>query len=215
MVSPSTGLRRLLNAQMVQNFHLIWLDESIDEVNNDDCRSSITELRQVVNTVNTFIDVDECIDFITDVKEQVFMVISGQFSRTTVPIVQDIPQISSIYIYCENNVQCEEWPKVTGVYTDITSICEVLKQAIRDCDHNSASISFIKTTDGTSNKNLEQLDSSFMYTQILKEILLIIDFEPQHMHEFLTYCRERFTGNTVELKNVDKIEREYPNHEPI
>jgi tetratricopeptide (TPR) repeat protein len=54
-----------------------------------------------------------------------------------------------------------------------------------------------------------------MYTQILKEMLLTIDLEPQHFHEFLTYCRERFTGNAVELKNVDKIEREYPNHEPI
>jgi hypothetical protein len=54
-----------------------------------------------------------------------------------------------------------------------------------------------------------------MYTQILKEILLTIDFEPHHISEFLTYCRERFIGNTVELKNVDKIERKYSHHGPI
>ena len=54
-----------------------------------------------------------------------------------------------------------------------------------------------------------------MYTQILKEILLTIDFEQEHINEFLTYCREQFAGNTIELKNVDKIEKEYHHHQPI
>jgi tetratricopeptide (TPR) repeat protein len=104
---------------------------------------------------------------------------------------------------------------VKGVYTDITPICEALKKAAQDCDHNSVSISFVKTTDGISNRNLDQLDQSFMYTQILKEILLTIDFEQEHINEFLTYCREEFLGNITELKNVDKIEREYHCHQPI
>ena len=78
MESSSTRPRRPPNARMVQNFHLVWLDGSIDEVNNDDCRNSITKLRQVVNTVNTFTDVDECIDFITDIEEEkAFMIFSG------------------------------------------------------------------------------------------------------------------------------------------
>src|SRR5215470_13415436 len=81
------------NARMVQNFHLIWLDGSIDEDNDDDCRNSITKLRQVVNTVNTFIDVDECIDFINGIKEEkAFMISSGAFGQTAVPMVHDKPQ---------------------------------------------------------------------------------------------------------------------------
>jgi hypothetical protein len=52
----------------------------------------------LVNTVNAFIDADECIDFITDgEQEKIFMIISGTFSQIIVPIVQDISQISSIY----------------------------------------------------------------------------------------------------------------------
>jgi tetratricopeptide (TPR) repeat protein len=54
-----------------------------------------------------------------------------------------------------------------------------------------------------------------MYTQILKEILLTIDFQQVHINEFFTYCREQFVTNTIELKNVDKIEREYHHHQPI
>ena len=200
MESSSMRPRRPANARMVQNFHLVWLDESIDKINNDDCRNSITKLRQVVNTVNTFTDVDECIDFITDIERgTAFMMVSESFSKIIVPVVKDIYQVSSVYIYSENKMSYEkwpqQWPKVKGVYTDITSICVALKQAAQDCDQNSVSISFVKKTDGALKENLDQLDQSFMYTQILKEILLTINFEQIHFHEFLTYCREQLAGN--------------------
>jgi hypothetical protein len=101
---------RLLDARMTQNFHLVWLDRNIDEVNNDDYRYSITKFRQIINTVNTFVDADECIDFITNYKEEkAFMVISGEFSQIIFPIVQDIAQVSSVYILCENKVRFEKW----------------------------------------------------------------------------------------------------------
>ncbi len=54
-----------------------------------------------------------------------------------------------------------------------------------------------------------------MYTQILKEILLTIDFDQGHFNDFLAYCREQFIRNSKELENVDKIEKEYRRHEPI
>jgi hypothetical protein len=84
-----------------------------------------------------------------------------------------------------------------------------------ESDHNSISISFVKSRDEGSNQNLDQLDQSFMYAQILKEILITIDFEQIHIDEFLTYCREQLAGNTIELKNVEKIEKEYHHHQPI
>jgi tetratricopeptide (TPR) repeat protein len=217
---PSTRPHRLPNARMVQNFLLLWLDGSIDEQNNDDYRNSITKLRQVVNIVYTFTDADECVDFITDIKgETIFIIVSGTFSAAVVPIIQDIMQVSCVYILCENKCRYEQWAlqwsKVKGVYTDITPIYNAVQQATQLCDQNMVSISFVKKTDGTSKQNLDQLDQSFMYTQILKDILLTIDFEQKHIDEFLTYCREQFTGNTTELKNVDKLKNEYRRHQPM
>jgi tetratricopeptide (TPR) repeat protein len=205
---------------MVQNFHLVWLDESIDEINNDDCRNSITKLREVVNTVNTFTDADECIDFITGIKDVVaFMIISEAFSPIIVPVVEAISQVRSVYIVCENKAQHEkwvqQWSKLKGVYTDIISIYEALQQTAHDCDQNSISVGFVKPSDETSKENLDQLNQSFMYTQILKEILLTIDFEQSHINEFLTYCREQCIDNVAALKNFDKIEKEYRDRQPI
>src|SRR5271167_4285411 len=108
MEPPSTKPRRPPNVRMVQNFHLVWLDGSIDEINNDDCRKSITQLRQVVNNVNTFTDADECIDFIIDIKqEKTFMIVSEALCQMIVPIVQDLSQVSSVYIFCGNKAPHE------------------------------------------------------------------------------------------------------------
>ena len=214
----STGSQPLRNVRMVQNFHLVWLDGSIDET-NDDFRNSITKLREVVNTVNTFVDADQCIDFITDLEEMAFMVISSDFSQSMISIVQGIHQVSRTYIFCKNNVSYEkpdkEWLIVSEAYTDMTSICKALKQAIQDCEHNSVSISFAKKADGATRANPDTLDSSFMYTQILKEILLTIHFDPRHRKEFFTYCRQQLAGNDAQLKNVDKIEKEYRRDQAI
>ncbi len=101
------------------------------------------------------------------------------------------------------------------MYTDIVPICKALKEASQDCDHNSVSMSFVKTTDEAFNQNLDTLGQSFMYTQILKEILLTIGFEQVHINEFLTYCHAEFAGNNTELENIDMIEKDYRDHQPI
>jgi hypothetical protein len=133
--------------------------------------------------------------------------------------VHNNPQVNTIYIFCQNKARHETWAKhyfkVAGVYTDITPICEALKQAALDCDQNSVSISLAKSTDKPRDQYLDELDQSFMYTQILKEILLTIDFEQNHIDEFLMDCRKQFAGNTIELKNMDKLQNEYHCHSPI
>ena len=102
---------RLRSTRMVQNFHLVWLDENMDE-NNDDFRNSIMKLREVVNTVNTFIDVDECIHFINSVQqERAFLISSGALGQTTVPVVHDQPRVNTIYIFCRDKARHEQWAK--------------------------------------------------------------------------------------------------------
>ena len=64
-------------------------------------------------------------------------------------------------------------------------------------------MSFVATSGDMSNKNLNQMDSSFMYTQIMKEILLTITFEDKHIKELIEHCREQFAENDKELENID------------
>jgi len=209
--TASTKLRRQLHIPVVQNFHLVWLDESIDEDKNDECRESVIKLRQIVNTINLFTDVDECIDFITDIEyELCIMLVSEFFFGIVAFIIPEVRQITSVYIYHRDKSlskysSSELQSKVKGIHTNITSICEALKTATQDCDRNSINISVVKPSDETANKVSDLVDSSFMYTQLLKEIILTIDFEQQHINEFLTYCRQQ----SSELKHIDMIEKDY------
>jgi len=210
---------RRSNVQMVQNLLLIWLDSNINNKSSD-YHNTITALRRVVNTINTYTDSAECIRFIENMgDEKACMLISGSVGQRIVPRIHDMSQVDSIFIFCSDKAKHEqwakEWPKIQGVFIDITKICEALKQAAKQCEQNAIPISLMVTSGDISKKNLDQLDSSFMYTQILKEILLTIKFEQKHITEFSDQCRILLVDNEDELKNVQKLENKYFEKTPI
>jgi tetratricopeptide (TPR) repeat protein len=217
--SKSADSHRRINVQMVQNVLLIWLDNNIDS-NSIDCRNTITQLRRVVNDINTFTDDEECIQFLDNITDnKACMIISGLLGQHIVPRVHSMSQVDSIFIFCRNKNRYErwakEWSKIKGVFTEILPICEALKQAAEQCEQNAISISFMGTSGDLSKKNLDQLDPTFMYTQILKEILLSIQFEQKHIQEFIDHCRGVFAENERELKNVDELRKKYHDKTPI
>ncbi|CAF0995543.1 unnamed protein product [Adineta steineri] len=209
------------NIRIAQNFLIVWLDKIFNEVDHADCIDSITQLREIVNTVQIFSNIDQCIDFISSIEdEKIFIISSEEFGQTIVPIVHDMSQIHSIYVSSEQTIQDEEWidewSKIKGIFNSITLICEELKLAVDVCDQNSVRVSFIKSADRFANKSLDELDQSFMCIQILKEILPEIDFDQSHFKDFIKYCREEiFVNNDAELYNVDKLEQEYHRRDPI
>ena len=104
---------------------------------------------------------------------------------------------------------------MSGAYTDIKSICNELKNVVQDYDHNTVSINFMTKSDGVRKQRLNELDCSFMYTQMLKKIILTLDFNAEHFKELISYCRGQFVNNPRELQKIDKIEREYDAEQAI
>ena len=90
--SKDTVPRRRMNIQMVQNVLLIWLDNNIGD-NSADYRNTITHLRCTVNTINTFTDGEQCIEFLKNVPdEKACMIISGSLGQHILPHVHDMFQ---------------------------------------------------------------------------------------------------------------------------
>ncbi|CAF0957054.1 unnamed protein product [Adineta steineri] len=206
--------RRRINIQQMQNVLLIWLDSNIDET-NDDYQNTMTKLRRAVSAISTYTNDDQCLEFIqTVVDNKIFMIISGSLGQHIVPRVHSMSQVDSIFIFCGNKKHHEQWakdwPKIKGVFTDITPICEALKGAAHQCEQNVIPMSFVET-----NKKLDQLDPSFMYTQIMKEIILTIQFEQKHIQDYIDYCRDAFSDNEEEIENVKRLECQYHNETPI
>ncbi|CAF4272599.1 unnamed protein product, partial [Rotaria sordida] len=166
--NPKRDRRRIVVPldELVQNFLLVWLDEKFDE-SVDDYGHSIKQLRRTVNKIETFCETDECIEYILQLQNQkILLIISGALCETVVPRVHNMTQLYSIYVFCQKKEKYEEWAKqwskVKGIFTEIISICDAVRQSARQCDEDSVPIG-------------SEIEPSFMYTQLFKEIILTID----------------------------------------
>jgi tetratricopeptide (TPR) repeat protein len=206
--------------RIMQNYVLVWLDANIDK-SQEDFRDSLTKLQCIVSTIDTYTDADQCIECLAELQnEKVFMIVSGGLSQTFIPCVHDLPQLDSIFVFNQNETPHEEWAtkwcKMKGFFNHIDLICNGLREAAHLCDQNSVSVSFVSATGTPSNQTLIQIDPTFMYTQLLKEILLEINYdELQAIQEFMKFSRSRCINNPTELSKIEQFERGYHDHTPI
>ncbi|UJR19553.1 hypothetical protein I4U23_022683 [Adineta vaga] len=209
--------RRYNNIYKVRNVLLICLK---DNNNNTDEKSqnwqkSIVELQYSINNIITFTDSDQCVEFIKSIDDnKACIIISGSLGQQLVPNLHDLSQLDTVLIFSGNKQDDEQWSKglskVKGIFTDVTSICEAIKQTVHQCERSAMSLSFIG-----SKKTFDQLDLPFIYTQIVKEGMLSSKYDEKHMKEFINYCRELFAGNDEELTRVKEFESKYRNETPI
>jgi len=200
---------------VLQNFILIWLHENLDKSNRD-YRNNISQLQCIDNNLYAFTDIDQCIDYLSEISDKkVFIIIPDALTKQIVPLIHDVFQLESIYIFCKNQSTHKEWIKhwfkIKGIYTDITQIYDALKQSTTEYDREFISVSFL-SANAELNLNPDLLDPLFIYTQILKEILFEVDYNEQAVKDFVKYCREKNYG---EPNAIDKFEREYQNYPPI
>ncbi|CAF1978237.1 unnamed protein product [Rotaria magnacalcarata] len=197
---------------LLQTFVLIWLKSNIDE-SDDIFRSYMTHLRYVVNNVNMFTDPMKCVKFLSQIKnDKVLMIVSDDQCELIIPEVHDMAQMDSIYLFSRSTTPCKQlangWSKVKGVFTDIVLLCKSLKQNVDLFENDSVSISIV-SADTTSKQNIDELDVSFMYTQLLKEILLEISYDEKSFKDFITYCRKLYAKDFKTLETIAMFEREY------
>ncbi|CAF1185217.1 unnamed protein product [Rotaria sp. Silwood1] len=195
--------------RMVQNYLLIWIDGSIDET-NPDCQNTLARLRSVVNEVTLCTEPTQCIKCLNDMKDEKILIISsGTVGQHLVPQIHDMSQLHTIYIFCSNESRhkawVKNWSKIEGIFTSIEPICESLKQVARRCDHNTIPMSFVPKrmipTTASNQQNLDQLEPSYMYSLLFKEIILEIDEDDaKPLEDLVAYCRQQNVSES-ELKN--------------
>jgi tetratricopeptide (TPR) repeat protein len=215
--SPSDNVH--LKQRIVQNYRLIWIDANID-LSEEEYQNMLAELRDVVNDVKIFTQPDECTHFLNTVNvEKVFVITSGHLGQHLVPDIHALPQLDAIYIFCGNKPRHEQWAKqwikIKGIHTDIKPICQALQQAAKQCNQDSIAMSFITVSEETSSENLNQLEPSFMYTQIFKEILLEMEHDEKSIKDLANYCRKLYNDNKGELAVINEFEHSYRSKSPI
>ncbi|CAF1484611.1 unnamed protein product, partial [Adineta steineri] len=216
-VKPSheatTSSIRQSRQRRATNYLLIWVDASIDQADKD-CQNTMAHLKNVVNDVSLCTEPNQCIQVLKTIdKERVFVITSGSLGQCLVPEIHSMPPLDAIYIFCGNKSRHEgwvqKWTKVKGVHTNIKDICQALQVAVKQCDQDTIAVSFLAVNDMASTNNLNQLEPTFMYTQLFKEILLDIEYGSKAIKDLAACCREVFSDNPTELQVIDEFERNY------
>ncbi|CAF4160094.1 unnamed protein product [Rotaria sp. Silwood2] len=187
---------------IVQNYSLLWIDGTIDK-SEANFQKDFDQIKSVISDVNVFTHPDDCIQLLnTMTLEKGFLIVSGFLGQYFVPQIHSMRQVDTIYIYCSNKARHEqwahEWPKIEGVHISIKTICESLNKVTRQCDHDAISMSFVanstSSTTSTTNedKSLDQLEPSYMYTMLFKDIILqISEDDDKPVEYFVAYCRSK------------------------
>ncbi|CAM4932913.1 unnamed protein product [Rotaria socialis] len=208
-----------LRQWITHNVSLIWLDESFDQ-STEICQHTLAPFRNIVHDVNIFTSWDECINFVTKFNGmKAFLVIKGTIDSQIMSLIHDLPQLGSIFIYCKSisyhEQEAKNWSKIKCAHTEIESIRKALQLAVKQFNQDSISISFLPKSEETSKINLNQLPPSFMYTQILKEILIEMEHDDKSLKDFIKFWHEQEIQYGDKNKRIDEFERTYSAEGPI
>ncbi|CAF1248869.1 unnamed protein product [Adineta steineri] len=195
---------------MIQNYLLLWTDMSIDHT-NEDYENALKQIRTITRDVNVFTQRDACIDYLTDLGEDIksFLVVKDTMFQQIMPLINDIPQLNGVYIFDGIETLHEEWTtkwqKIKTVQTNIDDLCHELKIGINQFNHDSITMSFLTLSEMASTDNLNQLEPNFMYTQVFKEILLDMQHGKQAIKQFIAYCKNNNSLSSININHFEQV----------
>ncbi|CAF1509583.1 unnamed protein product [Rotaria magnacalcarata] len=99
----------MIQSRNGENFIIVWLDSNMKE-SKEKTQHGINQFGQVINSIRTFTDSDQCMNFIRDIKdEKIFLIISDGLSQSFVQLVEKTIQLISIYIYSNHKLKQKQW----------------------------------------------------------------------------------------------------------
>ena len=189
--------------RVIENFIIIWLNSHNTELDEN----SLDQLRQIINSIKIFSNTEQCIECLSQIQdEKLFLIISNSFNHKFLSLIEQMPQFHAIYLLSDKKINYSEYKKIKGIYNTINLICTELKQDIPQCQRDLTPISIV--TLGSMN----DLDQSFMYSQLVKETLLDMNY---NKNELIDFCRVQYADNRYALDIINEFQRDYNQPSPI
>jgi hypothetical protein len=195
---------------------------------NGDIHQMIGELHRTFHTLHKFGEWNACIDFITGVYEDdiIYLVtIARYMNYQLLPLFDSLNQVKVISLLCDKNDRScyDEWKKCSCKVIIIQSGSEdsgtQIERNIRQNGNQLISFqTFSPLTSGTAHvSSLNRLDSSFMYSQLIKEMLVDakLEYDEDYMDIFVDACRTENQDNDAQLANITRFRDTYKEHSAV
>ncbi len=193
-----------------EDFIIVWLDENMNKTT--DYFDTRQHLRYVIQYLRTFNDTDECIDFITSQQttNNIFLLVSETLGKIIIPLIHDLSQMVSIYILCKlKDDWFQHYSKVIGCFIDKNRLVSKLIVDIARYTRNTISISLLEQNAIKSIRDLSKEHASFMWFQLLIEILLKMNEIDIAKNEMIRECLSQYDDDIVEQIKIEDFQNNY------
>ena len=194
--------------RLEQNHVLVW----VHSLSSPEGREDIRQFEKCTTRVLQYADPTEFVDFIrraSDTKVQ--LIISLDPLENTMQSIHDLGTLDSVYVLGEDDAKyrslVQSYCKIKFVASHSRNIVDHIYRQTRltlesDIKLNSVNGSVV---DRSSN----DLNCSFMYSQLLADILLEIEWTTLSKAIFVQFSREQYADNKKTLCTIDEFERQY------
>lgn len=185
-------------------------------------KNEVSQLRQLThNEIQQFSDPDSFVNFATDWRTQkkLYWIVDENFGNDIIPLIHDAPYIDCIYILddvCDNQ-WTRKYSKIKKITSSLESIKNMIEEQMTINERKLVGISIFNSTSNDHLPNLtvvDRLDPAFMYSQVLKDIILDTNFKERDKKEFFEFVRERHANNNATQEKIKNLENNYKQYTP-
>ena len=220
---PTVPISPLISENLqLENFQIVWLDPKvyIDEENKETYRI----LQQILTDVQRFDDLALCEQWLKTYSgpKKIIFVVSGGFGEQLVPRIHNLPHIVAIDIFCLSRVYHEKWSKqfskVLGTVTKTKDLTNQLSQYRKKLEsvEDSKTIQIFQDH-RQQHKNLSSTDASFLWYQLLLELLISPSYLPTNNtnNDLAQILRKYYPENKYYLDSIEKFLSKYKHESAI
>lgn len=221
----TTNRKLLQHDSNLETYSIIWLDSSFSH-NSEEFLKTQQRLRTLINHLKLFEDVNQCEDYIRSIssEDRLILIINDRFSRQIIPRIEQLRQVSSIYIHSLNKNTTQQWAeqflKVLKSFFLITNHIYIFFQVKIVTDQLDILITRIESDHKIVEDlfpvvifNTNEMNSHFICSQLLINCLLRTNRNSKN--EFLSLCKNEYKNNENELNIIHEFEQNYSSSQAL
>jgi hypothetical protein len=192
---------------IVQNYLGVYLNV------NDENESIVSSLRKVMYSIKIFTNLDECVDFISDLTDaKIFLIVSHSIDEFLASVIHQFRQVYAIFLMSshDQSLWSQKYSKINvDSIPDPSSLCHLIQVKKKQFEKELLSISVLNELTN------DEIAPVFMYIQLLKESFLEMQFGADDIQKFAAIARENNKDNPETVNAINLFEKEYSQHSPI
>jgi tetratricopeptide (TPR) repeat protein len=192
---------------------LVWLDEQID-IDLDTTTHMKVLMKKINERILLFSNINRFFKFLeTLTNETIFLIISGRASTAVLPRVNNKEQIHAVYIFCIRDDDYKNlsnsYSKLRGVFNSHKELLLGIQQDINIYIKHLIKLNALSTDEQHSITDLSLESPLFLWSYLMKDILINTNKTDDAKQVMLTYCRSQYELGDPMLRQIDEFEKTY------